>query len=52
MLIAQGGRALQHIQTWQQNHKGVQNHMISKKKMNKKMKGCCVKNIATFLWMF
>ena len=24
----------------------------SKKKMNKKIKGCGVKNIGTFLWMF
>ena len=30
----------------------MQNHVISKKKMNQKIMGCCVKNIATFLWMF
>ena len=34
MLISQGGLALQHIQTWSQNHKGtcMQNPVISKKK--------------------
>ena len=25
---------------------------LRKKKTNKKMTGCCVKNIVTFLWMF
>ena len=34
MLIMQGGLALQHIQTWQRNHKGMQNHVVSKKKKN------------------
>ena len=36
MLIAQGGLALQRIQTWSRNHKRMQNHVISKKKWIKK----------------
>ena len=30
----------------------MQNHVISKKKMNQKMKGCYVKNFATFCTCF
>ena len=39
MLITQGGPALQRIQTWKQSHKGVQNHLISKKKNESKNEG-------------
>ena len=39
MLIMQGGLALQHIQTWQRNHKGMQNHVVSKNKNELKNEG-------------
>ena len=53
MLITQGGLAsITAYPNMVTKSQGMQNQVISKKKMNKKMKGCCVKNIAMFLWMF
>ena len=52
----QGGLALQRIQintvSKSQRYAKITLFLKKKKKTNKKMTGCCVKNIVRFLWMF
>ena len=48
MLFTRGGLEIQPIQTWVCKI----TWFLRNKTNKKKMKGCCIKNIATFLWMF